>query len=171
MSICRALITPFLCISVAALSSYGCDDGTTTRIGPSGVNTKTDGRFVSTSVTVPTEVAALPVPAAFCPFVSPFLAPASVAVRAGGATDLQLLEMQLRFVDIAGVTGAVRTIAGPELTNMFGSTLVPAFGTRTFPVTLPFGCVGGTTGTLFIGVAAADVTGRRNMTSVQLNVR
>ena len=169
MSICRVLIAPFLCVSLAALSSYGCDDGNTTRIGPSSVST--DARFVSSSVTVPNEVGILPVPAAFCPFASPFLIPASVVVRAGGPTDLQLLEMQLRFVDVAGVTGAFRTFAGPELRTMFGSTLVPAFGTRTFPVSLPFGCVGGTTGTLFIQVAASDLTGRRDLTSVQLNVR
>jgi len=169
MSICRVLIAPFLCVSLAALSSYGCDNGDATRIGPSSATT--DARFVSSSVTVPNEVAILPVPAAFCPFASPFLIPASVVVRAGGATDLQLLEMQLRFVDGAGVTGAFRTFAGPELRTMFGSTLVPAFGTRTFPVSLPFGCVGGTTGTLFIQVAASDLTGRRNLSSVQLNVR
>ncbi len=169
MSICRVLIAQFLCVSLAALSSYGCDDGNTTRIGPSNVNT--DARFVSSSVTVPNEVGILPVPAAFCPFASPFLIPASVVVRAGGPTDLQLLEMQLRFVDVAGVTGAFRTFAGPELRTMFGSTLVPAFGTRTFPVSLPFGCVGGTTGTLFIQVAASDLTGRKDLTSLQLNVR
>jgi len=169
MSICRVLIAPFLCVSLAALSSYGCDNGDATRIGPSSATT--DARFVSSSVTVPNEVAILPVPAAFCPFASPFLIPASVVFRSSGATALQLLELQLRFVDGAGVTGAFRTFAGPELRTMFGSTLVPAFGTRTFPVSLPFGCVGGTTGTLFIQVAASDLTGRRNLSSVQLNVR
>jgi hypothetical protein len=169
MSICRALVAPCLCVSLAALSSYGCDDGTTTRIGPSSV--KTDARFVSESVSVPSEVSALAVPAAFCPFVSPFLAPVSVAIRAGGASGLQLRSMQLQFVDTLGVRGAFRTIDGAELTNMFGSTLVPAFGSRTFPVSLPFGCVGGATGTLFIQVAALDLSGRQSMTSVRVNVR
>ena len=169
MFTCRALIAPFICISLAALSSFGCDDGTTTRIGPTGV--KPDARFVSSSVTVPNEVGILPVPAAFCPFASPFLIPASVVVRADGATDLQLRQMQLRFVDMAGVTGAFRMINGAELTTLFGSTLIPAFGTRTFPVTLPFGCVGGTSGTLFIEVTALDLAGRQNLSSVQVHIR
>ncbi|HEY3160622.1 MAG TPA: hypothetical protein VGJ78_16770 [Vicinamibacterales bacterium] len=169
MSTSRAFIGPFLCISLAALSSFACDDGTTTRIGPSGV--KTDARYISSSVTVANEIAAVPVPAAFCPFTSPFLLPASVVVRADRGTDLQLRQMQFRFIDIAGVTGAVRTIDGAELMTLFGSTLIPAFGTRTFPVTLPFGCVGGTTGTLFIQVAALDLVGRQNLTSLRVNVR
>lgn len=171
MSTCRALIAPFLFLFLflATLSSFGCDDGNTTRIGPSSV-TQND-RFVSSSITVPNEISALVVPAAFCPFASPFLVPASVVVRADGTSDLLLREMQLRFIDRAGVTGAFRTISSVELTSLFGSTLVPAFGTRTFPVTLPFGCVGGITGTLFIDVTAVDRTGRQNLISLQTNVR
>ena len=169
MSSCRALIAPLLFIFLAALSSFGCDVGNTTRIGPSSVTPK--DRFVSSSITVPNEISALAVPAAFCPFASPFLAPASVVVRADGTSDLFLRDMQLRFVDRAGVTGAFRTISSVEMTSLFGSTLVPAFGTRTFPVTLPFGCVGGITGTLFINVTALDRTGRPNLISLQTNVR
>ena len=169
MSIRRALIAPFLCIPLAALSSYGCDDGSATRIGPSSVNT--EARFVSKSVTVPSEITAVPVPAAFCPFVSPFLAPVSVAIRADGASDLQLRALQLQFVDSVGVRGAFRMFDGAQLSTMFGSTLIPAFGTRTFPVSLPFGCVGGVTGTLFISVASSDLAGRDSMTSVRVNVR
>ena len=165
----RLLIAPLLLVFLAALSSFGCYDGGATSIGPSSVNR--DARFVSSSVTVPNDVTIVPVPAAFCPFASPFLIPASVVVRADGASDLRLRQMQLRFVDMAGVTGGFRTIDGAELTTLFGSTLIPAFGTRTFPVTLPFGCVGGTTGTLFIEVTSLDLVGRQNMSSVQLHVR
>ena len=165
----RFLIAPLLLIFLAALPSLGCDDGNTTRIGPSSV--PTDARFVSSSVSVANDIAIVPVPAAFCPFTSPFLVPASVVVRADGASDLLLREMQLRFVDLAGVTGAFRTINGTEFTTLFGSSLIPAFSTRTFPVSLPIGCVGGTTGTLFIQVAALDVAGRQSMRSVQVNVR
>jgi len=165
----RFLIAPILLVFLAALSSFACDDGNTTRIGPSSV--KSDARFVSSSVSVANEIAIVPVPAAFCPFTSPFLVPASVVIRADGASDLLLREMQLRFVDLAGVTGAFRTINGTELTTLFGSTLIPAFGTRTFPVSLPIGCVGGSSGTLFIQVSALDVVGRQSMRSVQVNVR
>ncbi len=165
----RLLIAPLLLVFLTALSSFGCDDGDPTRIGPSSVSR--NARFVSSSVTVADQVAIVPVPAAFCPFASPFFIPASVVVRADGASDLQLRQMQLRFVDMAGVTGGFRTIDGAELTTLFGSTLIPAFGARTFPVTLPFGCVGGTTGTLFIDVTSFDLTGRQNLSSVQMHVR
>lgn len=169
MFIRRALIAPFLCIPLAALSSYGCDDGSATRIGPSSVNT--DARFVSRSVSVPSEITAVAVPGAFCPTISPFLAPLSLVIRADAATDLLLHEVQLQFVDIAGVRGGFRTISGTELTTLFGSSLVPAFGTRTFPVSLPFGCVGARTGTMFIQVVAFDTAGRQDMTSMRVSVR
>ena len=150
---------------------------------------RTVGRIVSSSVSVANEIAIVPVPAAFCPFTSPFLVPASVVIRADGASDLLLREMQLRFVDLAGVTGAFRTINGTELTTLFGSTLIPAFGTRTFPVSLPIGCVGGSTGTLFIhpvassgaphrraydplgGGSAADAAGDHELSARSVNQR
>lgn len=169
MSICRALVAPFLCVALAALSSYGCDDGNATRIGPSSV--PADARFVSSSISVANDVTAVAVPAAFCPTFSPFFAPVSLVIRADGASALQLRAMQLQFIDTAGVTGAFRTIDSVELTTLFGSTLIPAFGTRTFPVSVPFGCVGGVTGNLFIRVNAFDVAGRQSMMSMRVNVR
>lgn len=169
MSICRALVAPCLCVSLAALSSYGCDDGDTTRIGPSSI--PADARFVSSSINVANEVTGVAVPAAFCPTFSPFFAPVSLVIRADGASPLQLRAMQLQFIDTSGVTGGFRTIDSAELTTLFGSTLVPAFGTRTFPVSVPFGCVGGATGSLFIRVNALDLAGRQGMMSVRVNVR
>jgi hypothetical protein len=171
---CRALVAPLLSISLVALSSYACDDGNTTRIGPSTLQTNTIGtqaRFVSRLDSVQNEITAVAVPAAFCPFASPLLAPVSVVMRGDGRSDLQLREMQLQFVDTAGVRGAFRTINGPELTSLFGSTIIPAFGTRTFPVSLPFGCVGGQTGTLFVDVFALNSDGRQDVSSLRVHVR
>jgi hypothetical protein len=168
------LAAPFLCVSLAALSSYGCDDGNATSAAPSIVRTQTaqsEARFVSRLESVPREITAVAVPAAFCPFVSPFLAPVSVVIGANGGTDMFLRDMQLQFFDIAGVRGGSRSINSSELTTLFGSTLIPGFGTRTFPVSLPFGCVGGQTGTLFIRVVAVDTSGRQDVGSVSVNVR
>ena len=170
MSSCRAFVSEFLCVSLAALSSFACDDGNATRIGPSSV--QTDARFVSRSVTVtPDLIAAVPVPGAFCPAVSPFLLPLSLVIRADGATDLFLREVQMQFFDAAGTRGAFRTINGPELSTLFGSTLIPAFGSRTFPVSLPFGCIGGHTGNLAIQVVAFDRLGVQAMNSLLVPVR
>ena len=92
-------------------------------------------------------------------------------IGANGGTDMFLHDMQLQFFDIAGVRGGSRSITSSELTTLFGSTLIPASGTRTFPVSLPFGCVGGQTGTLFIQVVAVDTSGRQDVGSVRVNVR
>jgi hypothetical protein len=169
----RALVAPLLCTSLAALSSYACDDGNTTRLGPSTVRTETvhTGAFVSSLDSIPNDdIIAVAVPAAFCPFVSPFLAPANVVIRADAGRDLFLHDMSLQFVDTAGVHGAFRSINGAEVTSLFGSTRIPAFGTRTFPVSLPFGCVGGQTGTLFIQAVTLDSSGLQGLTSVRVNV-
>src|ERR1700740_1032756 len=149
MSPFRALVAPFLCVCLAALSSYGCDDGNATSAGPSTVRAQTvqdEARFVNRLETVPNQITAVAVPAAFCPFVTPFLAPVNVVVSAN-SSDLFLQDMQLQFFDIAGVRGGSLSINSSDLVPRFPSMLIPAFGTRTFPVSVPFGCVGGQTGT------------------------
>ena len=173
MPTCRSLVAPFLCISLATLSSYGCDDGNAMSAAPSTVRAQTvqnEARFVNRLDSVPHEISAVAVPAAFCPFVSPFLAPVNVVVSAN-SSDLFLQDMQLQFFDIAGVRGGSRTINSSELLTLFPSMLIPAFGTRTFPVSVPFGCVGGQTGTLFIRVVTVDTSGRQDVGSVRVNVR
>ena len=173
MPTCRALVAPFLCVSLATLSSYGCDDGNATSTTPSIVRTQSaqsEARFVNRLDSVPREISAVAVPAAFCPFVSPFLAPVNVVIGAN-SSDLLLQDMQLQFFDIAGVRGGSLSITGSELETRFPSMLIPAFGTRTFPVSVPFGCVGGQTGTLFIRVVTVDTSGRQDVGSVSVNVR
>jgi hypothetical protein len=152
------------------LSSFACGNGSPTLIGPSTVTT--NERFVSRSVSViPTEVTALAVPASFCPFGSPFLAPVTLVIHAGGPTDLRFDGLQGQFFGSEGTQGPITEINSVQLSNMFGSTIIPAFGTRSFPVSFPFGCVGGQTGTLFLQVGASDLTGQRTTTPLQVNVR
>jgi hypothetical protein len=174
MSIRRALIAPLLWIPLVALSSYGCDDGSTTSAAPSIVRTQavqSEARFVSKAVFAPSQVSAVAVPAAFCPAVAPFFAPVNLVIRADGSTDLQLQQMQMHFVDNTGMPSTFTMMSGADLTTHFGSTLIPASTSRTFPVSIPFGCVGGQTGFVLIQVTASDVTGRQETTSVRVNVR
>ena len=167
MSACRVFIA--LCVSLAALSSYGCEDGTTTRLGPSRVSP--DGRFVSSSVSVEsTDISALSIPGAVCPVNSPFLAPVNLVVRADQASDMRLQQVQMQFVDVRGVSESFRNISGLELSTLFGSTLVPAFATRTFPFALPFGCIGAPAGIVNI-VVVTDSPGHDGTVSLRVKVR
>ena len=167
MTACRVFFA--LCASLAAFSSYGCEEGSTTRIGPSRI--ASNARFVSSSVSVQsTDISAVPVPGGVCPFASPFFAPFNLVVQSDGIADMRLQQVQMQFVDVFGVGESFRTVSGAELSTLFGSTLIPAFGTRTFPFTLPFGCAAGPVGFLNI-VALTESGGRAGKVSLRMHVR
>jgi hypothetical protein len=63
------------------------------------------------------------------------------------------------------------TIPRQDLIHRFGSTALPAFGTRAFPFSFPFGCVGLPIGTLTVIVSAGDSLGRGSSATVQLDIR
>ena len=159
-----------LFLSLAALSISGCDDnGVETAVGPSGLDT--NARFVNRAVSVPqSNVVAVASPAFFCPAFPPFSVPFNLVVRAG-TSDLFLRQVRMQFTDSLGVLGGFRTIIGNELGVLFGSPRIPSFGARTFPLSLPFGCVGGQTGVVTTLVVVADETGRESTTSVNVSVR
>jgi hypothetical protein len=103
--------------------------------------------FVSCGVQVdPALIEPVPIPGASCPNHPPFLAPISVVFRGDGRSDLSLTQVQIQFVDRTGLGGGVMTIRRQDLIHRFGSTALPAFGTRAFPFSFPFGCVGLPTG-------------------------
>lgn len=158
------------CIVLAALSSYACDDGNVTRIGPTPVNARS--RFVNAAVAVrPFEISPVIVPGGLCPTVPPLLAPVNVVISADRTTDLQLRQVQLQFVDATGTIGGFRSFDDLALTGLFGSTVIPALGTRTFPLSLPFGCVGGLTGALSVTAITSDMLGRDRRTTMQVPIR
>ena len=154
----------------AALSSYACDDGNDTRINPTRVDP--NARFVNSAIAVrQVEVNPIVVAGGLCPLVPPLLAPFDLVVTADRTSDVSLRQVQLQFVDLFGTSGGFRSIDELELTRLFGSTLVPALGTRAFPLTLPFGCVGGQTGALNVTVTASDMFSNNRGRSMQIPVR
>ena len=164
---CRVFIA--LCVSLAAISSSGCDDGNRTRIGPSSVSSR--ARFVSSSVSVQsTEITAVPSPVSFCPFISPFFAPFTLVISADSVAAVQLQQVQMQFVDSFGIGEGFRTINTNELSSLFGSTIVPAFGTRAFPFQMPFGCAGGPAGVVNV-IAVTESDGRAGNVSLRMHVR
>ena len=168
----RVLVPLFL---LAALLSYGCaDDGGTSVLshgaGPSQLSFTS--AFVSRSVQVhPAFIDPVVIPGASCPTHQPFLAPISVVFHGEGRSDLSLTQVQMQFVDRGGIVGGMMTIPRQDLIHRFGSTALPAFGTRAFPFSFPFGCVGLPTGTLTVVVSAGDSLGRGSSATVQLDIR
>jgi hypothetical protein len=63
------------------------------------------------------------------------------------------------------------TLGPSDLASRFGSTALPAFGSRAFPFSLPFGCVGHPTGTLNVVVVTADSRGQQTSTTLRTAVR
>jgi hypothetical protein len=70
-----------------------------------------------------------------------------------------------------GVFGETLTLSRSQLLERFGSLHIPRFGSRLFPLTLPFGCTGDRAGTLSVGVFTGDSHGRRRRESLTVEVR
>ena len=182
------MLAPVFIFSV--LSSFGCDsNGSTTDlvngVGPSpvasepfdsrgvGPRSPSSGLFVNRLEMVqPALIRAHRVGEASCPGRPPFLAPFNVVVQGDGTPDVFLSDVQMQFVDTAGIRSQTLRLGRPELATRFGSTTFPAFGTRAFPFSVPFGC--GSllpTGTLTVIVFAGDSRGREHRTVAHLPVR
>jgi hypothetical protein len=173
MPIFRMYVVVPILISLSLVSS-GCDDSDSkvalsNGVGPSPVASPL---FVSRGAMVrPSSIEAQRVFDAACPAQPPFLAPFNVVFEGDGRSGVFLSDVQMQFVDSAGTRAGSMTLGPSALAARFGSTRVPASGTRTFPFAFPFGCVGLPTGTLTVVVVAGDGNGRENRTAARLPVR
>jgi hypothetical protein len=183
MSINRSRLLGLLCI-LTTLPGYGCDDNhdaddRVNRIGPSPISfngigqpavNSTDyfahGVTLQPAVTVPQALTG-----AACPTRQPFQVPFRIVGTGHGRSDRFIDQVQMRFVDRSGVVGGAMTMVRAELAERFGSTHLPAVGTRSFPLTLPFGCVGQPMGTLEVVVLAGDSRRRDVRTAFLIDVR
>ena len=167
----------------AALAGSGCDGNATIHagaVGPSPV-TSTFVNVARGALVQPSLITAVPVAGAFCPTLPPFIAPFTLVFDAGGRSDLFLAQVHLQFVDHVGVVSGSTTLRHTELVTRFGSTTLPVIGTRAFPFSFPFGCVGAPTGnvasgfsrtgTLIVMVLAGDSLGRTSTMRVEVPVR
>jgi hypothetical protein len=77
----------------------------------------------------------------------------------------------MHFTDRVGIAGESMTLDGFELQRRFGSTALPASGTRTLPFAFPFGCVGSPTGTLTVVVFTADSLRHEHSSRVLIPIR
>lgn len=157
------------------LTTAGCEDnGSKTLLfnGGTGPSPRSDPQFVSRGVMVqPTSIEAHRVGDPLCPAHPPFLAPFNVVFEGDGRSDVFLSSVQMQFVDLAEMRAGVTTLGRPELDARFGSTTLPAFGTRVFPFSFPFGCAGLPGGTLTVIVHSGDSSGRESRTVRRIRVR
>ena len=181
------MLAPLFILGV--LSSFGCDDNGSasdrTVVGPSRFSTgpfdsrgfgprpPSSGLFVNRSTMVePALIQVQRVGGAFCPGRPPFLAPFNLVMQGDGRSDLFLSNVQMQFVDTAGIRSGTLALGRPELATRFGSTTLPAFGTRAFPFAFPFGCGSFLpSGTLTVIVLAGDSLGLEHRTVAHLAVR
>jgi hypothetical protein len=166
---------PFLLL-IAALSHSACDDNGATlglkTVGPSPLLPTAGFVNVARGALVqPAFIDPIVVPGGFCPTVPPLLAPFSVVFEGDGRSDRFFSHVHTQFVDHFGVLAGSMVMTHTQLATRFGSTAIPAFGTRAFPLTFPFGCVGAPNGLLTVVVFAADALGRETSSRTQVPIR
>jgi hypothetical protein len=111
------------------------------------------------------------IPGGFCPTVPPFLAPFAVVFEGDGRSDRFFSQVHTQFVDHFGVLGGSMVLTHTQLETRFGSTTIPAFGNRAFPLSFQFGCVGTPTGLLTVTAFAKDGAGRETSRRMQVPIR
>jgi hypothetical protein len=182
MSIRHSFLFPIVCVLVTL---SGCDDNgddngpRADRLSPSPISFNGIGERTTNSIDYyahgvtlqPTIVIPQLAPDAACPTRPPFLAPVKVVATGDGDSELFLDEVRMQFVDHRGGVGGSMTLAGSQLVDLFGSRRIPRRGTRSFPLTLPFGCTGERTGVLSVFVFTGDPAGRKRTSSFSVAVR
>jgi hypothetical protein len=181
------MLAPVVILSV--LSSFGCDssdsESNPVDVGPSRfASPPFDSRRVAprppssdlfvnrADMVQPALIRAQRVGEAFCPGRPPFLAPFNVVMQGDGRPDVFLTDVQMQFVDTAGIRSETLRFGRPELATRFGSTTFPVVGTRTLPFSFPFGCGSfDPGGTLTVIVLTGDSRGREERTVARLPVR
>jgi hypothetical protein len=175
-------------VVLGALSSFGCDGNDSVLVNSAGpsrfASEPFDSRGMaprpsssrlyvnSADMVQPGLVRAQRVGEALCPGRPPFVAPFNVVMQGDGRPDMFLSDVEMQFVDTAGIRSETLRFGRPELATRFGSTTFPATGIRTLPFSFPFGCGSFLpTGTLTVIVIAGDSRGREERTVARLPVR
>jgi hypothetical protein len=163
-------------VLAAALLSFGCDDDETTTgrvrgVGPSPLRPQGFVNVQGAVLVQPTFIQPVATTTALCPAQPSFFAPFTVVFDGDGRSDLAFAGVEAEFVDHFGVVSGLMTLGPNDLSRRFGSTVLPAFGSRAFPFSFPFGCVGRPTGTLNVVVVTTDSRDRQSSTTLRVPVR
>jgi hypothetical protein len=112
----------------------------------------------SVSITAASSVTAQRTTFGFCPTTPPFTARIGVIVTAGDA-NVFVTNVTSQFTDQNGIQMPPVTLPAPVPTTPFGSALVAARSSVTFPVDVRFGCGTAATGIIFLTVRTTDGNG------------
>lgn len=143
---------------VAAVLAMSCSN-TDARLAPTGPTLVSSESAQSATLEMIAPTVHRTISFGGCPATSPFTAFLGVSVRAGDIS-IAVVEIGVRFVDTSGMQAPQITLPAPVPTTQFGTALIQARGTQTFPLTLGLGCGVGTRGTVTVIVITRDGRGR-----------
>ena len=157
-------ISSLLIVAVAIAVCPACDDAAESIGGVDTVRVNSSVFLESPSV----HPVGLPEPTCPGPL---FVAPFNLVVHADSRSDLFVTQMQMQFVDRAGIRSPERIITRADLEERFGSTRVMASEARRFPFEFSLGCVSAPQGIVTVGVGFRDSRQRESTTSLVVRVQ
>jgi hypothetical protein len=107
----------------------------------------------------------------FCPTTPAFSARVGLVVTATSDVAVLVQEITYRFVDSQGAPMPQVTLAAPVMTTQFGSALVNARNSRTFPLDVGMGCGAQHTGVVHVTAVIVDTNGRTCTRQLNVDVR
>jgi len=154
-------------IVVVAFLASACSDTAApmTTTGPTTVSVRSADFSASTGAVFSQQMGKTA-----CPAFPPFVIPVDLIVRVNGGFNVFLINVNMQFVDSTGIVMPQMTLPAPQLTAQFGTALVQARSSRTFPFTIPVGCGSQQKGTLTIQARTRDEQGREDSGQVSLKV-
>jgi hypothetical protein len=169
-------LTVYSSFVLFACAVGGCGTGdarVSTATGPSTASVEA----LTLSVDPPTADQKVKTTFNFCPAVSsvstvsPFFVPVNLVVLSNGTDVLVVSQITVNFTDTSGVPMPQVTLPAPQLTTQFGTALVQARSSTTFPLLVDIGCHVQHQGIMRIGVDATDSRGRQSSGHINFPVR
>ncbi|HEY7059151.1 MAG TPA: hypothetical protein VH458_21610 [Vicinamibacterales bacterium] len=90
----------------------------------------------------------------------PFNVPVNLVVTVSGDVAVFITAISFAFTDMSGITMPQVTLPAPIPTAQFGTALVQARSSQTFPLVFPVGCWTDHKGKMTIQVSTRDELGR-----------
>jgi hypothetical protein len=170
----RARVARFASLVVAAAAVAACDAGKGTMIVTGSVLQPSSAiAFGSTSTVAqiqPSFLVHQSVLTFGCPLVQPFTTSFQIVI-VQPRFDVTLNQVTLQFIDGTNLGGTPIPFPQPNLTRMFGHTLVRAGTTRAFPFLQAFGCFPTTPKRMTAQIVLADPSGATQATSVAADIQ
>lgn len=160
-------------ITILAVSilTAGCGDSTTEFVatGPSAALQLNSSQNPFARIH-PSPIGAVAIRGAGCPHSFPYRAKVNLTISADRDVSLSLLDVRMHFVDTFGIAAPAVTLPAPVLTRQFGTALVEARSSRTFPFDFDFGCGTDRRGTLTVHVRTRDGRGRHDDADLRVGI-